>query len=167
MNINLYSAISFMTLIFFSSCASTQKLESTTPFVLAKTTCRPWTAGIKGGGSGMEVLFVMHKVDATELVFEGVYFRDDYAKLEDKGVAGKYHAKFTNKNKKPDIIMHADGRKEGGNTAPELNTVKVPFEIKPNEAVLVYTQSGTTKYFKVKDIKEVAPLIYPSARPRN
>ena len=66
---------------------------------------------------------------------------------------------FNNSNReKYDIIIDADRKKEINNKPPE--TVKIPFELKENEAVISYKEDGKTKYFKIENIKQVISEFY-------
>ena len=48
--------------------------------------------------------------------------------------------------------MHVDPRKEYGNKVPVLENI--PFDLKADEAVVVYSKNGETGYYKLQGVKE-------------
>ena len=67
--------------------------------------------------------------------------------------------------------MHADPTKEIGNQPPSLQKSEpadFPFELGKDEAVISYLENGKKKkfFYKIKEVKEMLPLVYPS-RPKN
>jgi hypothetical protein len=64
---------------------------------------------------------------------------------------GVYTARFNTGNK--DLIMSSDPVEEYANKLPQI-PVKVPFEIKSNEALVVFKENNKKKYYKITGIKE-------------
>ena len=90
------------------------------------------------------------------------YFRGKIADVSLKSNDGSWFAEANFKNTnmgKPDMVMHADSKKEVGNAPPKLNE-KIPFELQEDECVLSYLDGDKVKYFKLVGIKEKKPLIY-------
>ena len=61
---------------------------------------------------------------------------------------------FTFPNTKRDYILHENAKEEYGNKAPDV-TLKIPYELKKNEAMIRYTYSGTTRFYKIEKVEEV------------
>ena len=69
-------------------------------------------------------------------------------------------ANFKNQNReKPDMVMHADSKKEVGNKPP-MTKEKFPFELEADQCVLSFLDGDTVKYYKVKNIKEKKPKMF-------
>ena len=61
-------------------------------------------------------------------------------------------AYFDLPGKDEDFVMHVDLRKEYGNKVPVLENI--PFDLKADEAVVVYSKNGETGYYKLQGVKE-------------
>ena len=152
-----------------SGCSSQKKLETQTPFVLGGASYQEWMGGREASGTGSEVRIVLSRMNEEEVSFQNIYFRGKVAKVsvetEDTGMVAI--AKFS--GQKPDIVMHADPKKEVGNQPPDLNTqaaTEFPFELRKDEAVLSYLEDDKLKYTKITGVKQKPARIYPS-RPQN
>lgn len=150
------------------SCTSQKKLTTELPFEVGQATTQVWKGGMEASGSGNILKIPVSK----NVVVNTCYFRGAVtdAAIVKEGKQFYVVAKFTNKRSvKPDIIMHADGRKEVGNQPPALNTNtsdEIPFQLQADEAVLGFISGTTQQYVKIENIKELAPLLY-SSKPRN
>ncbi len=153
--------------IFFINCSTAQKLQSTAPVSLGDVYSQKWVAGVKGGGSGINLFIPISKKIPQNIQLDSVYFRGKAAKLE--AIEGKtilYVARFENTfNQKNDIVMSNDTKEEYGNESPSLQ-VNIPFDLKDSEAVVSYKEANKTKYFKIGNITDKLPEHYPSA-PQN
>lgn len=159
-------------LITLQGCSSQKKLESSAPFEVENATCQQWVGGKEASGSGFKLqIAVSGNIDSID--FREIFFRGAIMEIQieqdDRSLtlAGNY---FMEKVNKPDIIMHADPKKEAGNQPPRLD-VKAkdfPFELMPDEAVISFTKNGSDKlrYFKIGGIADKPSRIYPG-RPQN
>ena len=97
------------------------------------------------------------------VILKDFYFRGMKTSLEDVSTKnnGLYVANFINPTEK-EIILHKNHKKEAGNEPPQL-TKNFPFKLENNEGVVSYTENGTLKHYKVKNIIEKFPIHYPSA----
>ena len=157
-----------MVVIMFSSCSSSQKLQEKIPFTINSTTSQKWVAGVEAGGSGTDVVIYATGISTT-ITLDSLYFRGKKGSIEAITYNENIHykARFKDVNMvKPDIIMHADPKKEFGNQPPPLQE-KIPFELKEDEAILLYHVKGKAKYFKITGIKELETLFYPSSKPQS
>ncbi|WP_340201154.1 hypothetical protein [Ascidiimonas sp. W6] len=148
----------------FSNCAGSKKLQQEAPFSMGTVYAQKWVAGVKGGGSGINLGVPINNLP-KEIVLDSVYFRGMKAPLieevTDKGTL--YMARFkTDLNKKKDMISHVDPRKEVGNEPPSTPE-QIPFELGENEAVISYHHKGKIRYYKVENVKTKASIPFPSA----
>lgn len=134
-------------LVFMSlgSCSSQKKLVAEAPFSVNAPSCQTWVGGRPESGSGMMLTLPVEMGSATNLDFSEVYFRGQVTKASFETSKGKTIAtcKYNKSN---------------------TNKTEMPFELKPNEAVIGYTENGSkaVKYIKVTGVKEKLPLVYPS-----
>ena len=162
---NVFLMIIIMTS--FSHCSSAQKLQKEAPVTIGKVYYQHWVAGIQSGGSGVN-LFIPVKESLTEDVqLDSVFFKGKVSKLEVKPTnPNLFIGRFsTSGNQKKDIIMSDKPNAEYVNEGPKKKP-KIPFELKENECVVSYIEANKTKYFKVENIIEKQPQLYPSAPPK-
>ncbi|MCK7589560.1 hypothetical protein M0G43_03130 [Subsaxibacter sp. CAU 1640] len=161
--ISIKAASIFAIMIVVVGCSSAQKLQSSSPIDVEEVYFQKWVAGVKGGGSGID-LFIHSKNKATAIELDSVYFRGKAVKLEtikDENLiyVGRFKTEF---NKKQDIVMSSDPNEEYGNSVPNIPK-KIPFELKDSECVISYKQNGDIRYFKLENITEKPSQNYPSA----
>ena len=148
----------------FTNCSSAQKLQSTVPVTLGNVYCQKWVAGVKGGGSGIDLFIPIAKDMPLNIQLDSVYFRGKGVKLdriesENNMYVGRFVTAF---NSKKDIVMSDDMMDEYGNEKPSLNK-KPHFELNDSECVVSYKEGNEIKYFKVEAITEKSAQNYPSA----
>lgn len=120
-----------------------------------------WTAGVQGGGSGTGFTIEFKEKLPENIILEQLYFKKRKTKVTlYKDL--KYMASFINKPH-----LNQDGSIIEYDSQPMQVEIKYPFPIQDNEAILEYTCKNQKRYFKVKNVKEIPALEYPSARPRN
>ncbi len=139
----------------FTACASNKyKLEKDTPFKVKEAYFEKWTAGVKGGGSGLNIYFVLEKDDTEAFQINGIYLRESYSKLK-LGQPNTYQG-FVKTDDNSDSIP-VDGDLNNNNRNKQI---EIPFELKETEAVVVFTENGDKKYFKII-LEEKQPKYYP------
>ncbi|MEZ4792929.1 MAG: hypothetical protein R2783_05565 [Gelidibacter sp.] len=156
-----------MTLLFlFTDCSTAQKLQKKAPITIENVYCQKWTAGVKGGGSGINLFIPVSAEMPQTIQLDSVYFRGKAAKLEKtKAQNILYVGRLeTNFNSKQNIIMSSDPNEEYGNEPPKLEK-KIPFDLNDSECVVSFKEGGETKYFKIENITEKPSQNYPSAPP--
>ena len=141
-------------------------LQKSIPFNIVSVFAQPWTAGQKGGGSGINVQMTIQNINQKEITLKDFYFRRKKTAIEDISTNnnGLHVARFINSEEK-EVVMHHAHEKEAGNEPPKLYK-KNPFMLEKNEGVISYTENGKLKYFKIENIIEKFPNYYPSA-PQN
>ncbi|WP_179337554.1 hypothetical protein [Winogradskyella ludwigii] len=119
------------------------------PFNVNSVYFQEWYAGIKVGGTGINMFLPITDL-ADDIKIDRVYFRNLTAELSKQ--KGKYFARL--KNTSPYYTFKKS-------EAP----ADYPFKLKDNECVVSYIQNGTTKYYKIKVLNEVAGTYYKDGPP--
>jgi hypothetical protein len=134
-----------LSVILFSSCAGNKGLQEKAPAQFQQAYTTTDAASVK--------LFIpVSAIQADRVELDSVYFRGRKAALElHPERPGVYMANFD--TGKPDIIMHEDPREEYGNKVP-VAPEKVPFDLDEDEAVIVFTENNTTKFYKLTGIDQ-------------
>lgn len=134
-----------LSVILFSSCAGNKGLQEKAPAQFQQAYSTTDAASVK--------LFIPVSAIQTDRVeLNSVYFRGRKAPLEmNPERPGLYMANFN--TGKPDMVMHEDPREEYGNKVPEA-PAKVPYELDDDEAVIVFTENNTTKFYKITGIEQ-------------
>ncbi len=151
--------------ILFSSCGGSKsnnenvKITINPPFTISKTYSQKWVAGLKGGGSGTNLIIEFSSV-SEGIDFNKIYFRGKVIEATSKKqnqIVGYFKTEMNH-----DVIMDSEISKEAANTPPQ----KLPFQLEENEAVISYTESGKIHYFKITNIEEKEMLAYPQTNPK-
>jgi len=141
-----------------SSCKSTQ-LDNNPPFKISGATYNNWVGG-QPGISGTRV--IINYTSTEEISFDKIYFQkkegqiDEYKRDGKTFIIGRIN---TSNRKEKEFIMDINPKKEVNNQPPQEATI--PFDLKDNEAVIVYTYKGKTYNFKVTGIKQTESDFYP------
>ena len=139
-------------LLGFSQCVSSKeisnKLHINTAFSIEKAIYTDWVGGVKGGGSGTNVIVTIKDIDSNNIEVDSLYFRGRKVKVEIKG--SSYIGRFNSSlNQRQDKVLHSDSQKEFGNQVPKRET-EIPFELEKDEAVISYREKGKLKFYKIK-----------------
>lgn len=148
----------------FSQCSTAQKLQKTMPTEFGDVYCQKWVAGVRGGGSGLN-LFI--PVGDSSVLLDSAYFREKSIKLEVRETTEGllYVGRFkTDLNSQKDLILSSDPNQEYANKLPAIEK-NIPFELKDDECVVTYKQGDKTRYYKISNVKQQEPLNYPMASP--
>ncbi|MEZ4856918.1 MAG: hypothetical protein R2812_10640 [Gelidibacter sp.] len=164
LKITSFSLVMLTILASFSQCTSTQKLQKSVPIAFSEVYFQRWTAGVEGGGSGINLYIELASELPKNIQLDSVYFRGKAAKFETKPqnkllYIGRFKTEF---NPSKDLIMSNDSLNEYGNEM-SVNIKKLPFNLKENEGIISYKEGKNTKYYKVENIVEKRVLNYPSA----
>lgn len=129
-------------------CASNKEIATTfeqeAPFTVKPVVFQEWYAGIKVGGTGINVFLPISDVKGN-IVFDEVYFRNLRGKLIKK--EDNYIAVLKNPSR-----LYTFKKAE--------KPADYPFDLKDNECVVSYIQNGQTKYHKIITLNEVAGTYY-------
>ena len=143
---HLFSSLSFL-LVFtmFTGCGSNQNLQEKAPASFQQVY-------YTRDASAMKLYIPVSSIQTERVAFNSVYFQDRKADLElDTIRPGRFVAIFP--LGKPDLIMSSDPREEYGNKVRSI-PVDAPFKIKNDEAILVFTERGDIKFYKLTGIEE-------------
>jgi hypothetical protein len=148
-------------LLGFSQCGSCKetsyKVQSKTPFSIEKATYNDWIAGIKGGGSGTNVIVTIKDLDANNVVIDSMYFRGQKVKVEVKN--SNYIGRFNSDlNQRQDKVLHSDSQKEFGNQVPIMEK-EFPFDLENDEAVISYKEKNKLNFYKIQ-LEKGEDLLY-------
>jgi len=124
-----------------------------------------WVAGVKDGGSGIDLYINKSVVGNKKLIT--AYFKGKSVEFSPKTKGSNvYIARFKGKvNQVNDINMEAVAINEYGNKAP-VKKDSIPFELSVNDALISYLENNNLKYLILTNIPKKESLAYPSA-PRN
>ena len=134
-------------------CASSKDIittfEKPTSFKVKPVYFQEWYAGIKVGGTGINIFLPITDV-AENIEIDRVYFRNLSAKLTKKD--GKYMSLL--KNKSPNSKFKS--------TEASAN---YPFTLSDNECAISYIENRKTKYLKIVGINQVAATYHKNGLP--
>jgi hypothetical protein len=154
----------FLAIFFAQNCSQKAKmmdLQEKIPAAIEYVYFQRWVGGqeLTGSGTNFEIKFKDRLPQNYRL--KKVYFQNSEATFE----SDKYNIFVAHFYQKPktDIILEGDSKKEYANKVPE--TTKAKFELKPDEAILEFTNGSKTEQFKISKIEEREMIAYPSARP--
>ena len=112
-----------------------------------------WIAGVKNGGSGINIFIPVTNLK-TNITLDSLYFRGNKVLLETKP---------NNPNLFVGRILTEANQNEDFSPNTEEET---SFDLKENEAVIIYTENDKMKYYKIENIKEKQTEYFPSAPPK-
>jgi hypothetical protein len=140
---------------------STLNQDDTTtcfPQKIAAVYYQKWVGGIKGAGGGTHFHIKFKKPLLATIQLGKIYFQQQEATVQ-KESEGVYVAHFRKDPNPNDFILNANPTTEYGNEPPIITKPK--FDLKPNEAILEYTENNKKRFFKIKKIKEIPMIAYP------
>src|SRR5690606_30851600 len=154
------------TVMSLSNCANGKKLQEEAPVALQEVYYVTHRAQDDSNDRRLNLYIPVEDSELSKVRLDSVYFmgrKSDIVPSDEKN--GLYVAYFEVAGKNRDIVMHADPKKEFGNQVPLLE--KIPFELKNDEAVVVYTRNGEQLYFKIQGIVERASAGGEIKKPEN
>ena len=116
-----------------------------------------WVAGIKGGGAGYNLIFVIK--EPKDIVLDSVYFKKWKVKLLSDKI--HHYSAIINDGSNNMADHPVSGTIQMENES-ELAT-DTPFELEENEAVISYLEGSSRKYYKLI-LKEAQILTRPQIR---
>lgn len=134
-----------------TKCASV-KMENNHPFKIKSASYSHVTGGLKGSYNSTNL--IINFTAEKPVDFKKVYFQNKITKAvveqqnDKQYITARYKTSF---NDRKDLILHADPKKEFGNT-PSAPTEEFPFELKENEAMVSYVIGEKIHYIKVESI---------------
>ncbi|MBR9913507.1 MAG: hypothetical protein GYB32_01565 [Algicola sp.] len=151
----------------FSRCSTAQKLQKEAPLDIGDVYFQRWTGGVKGAGSGLNIFI---PTEQSAVILDSVYFREKVAKLEltETDDSHLYIGRFKTAFNEPDtdLVLSSDQKEEYSNQLPKKKQ-ELPFEISDTECIVSYRKGEKQYYFKISNIQEKEPLLYPSTPPNH
>ncbi|MGM0933611.1 MAG: hypothetical protein ACQEWD_09225 [Bacteroidota bacterium] len=136
---------SIVLLSILSSCGSNKELQERAPAQFNEVYYSETE-------DGLDLYIPVSVIQESRVQLESVYFRGMHSPLQlDEEQSNLYVASFATGN--VDRVMHVDPKEEYGNKAPQIPE-ESPFEIKEDEAILVFKQNDKIKYYKLTGIEE-------------
>ncbi|WP_299524293.1 hypothetical protein [Winogradskyella sp.] len=149
----IYAIVFVISLLLTFQCASSKvadvKFEEQTPFTVKPVIFQEWYAGIKVGGTGINVFIPISDVNKG-IVFDEIYFRNLKGKL-------------VKKNEEYMAVLKNPSRHYTFKVAEKPSDY--PFNLDKDECVISYIENGQTKYHKIKTLNEVAGTYYENGPP--
>ena len=134
-------------------CASPKEVTTTfivpTSFKVKSVYFQEWYAGIKVGGTGVNV-FVPVVNKRSNITIDSIYFRNLKGKLVVKD--DRYFAML--KNNSPYYTFKRNEKSDD-----------YPFTLSDKECAISYVENGETKYLKITKVKEVEGTYYENGPP--
>ncbi len=132
----------------FTQCASSQKMDKIAPIEIKNAYFEKWKSDSDSGFT------IYISVDENSTVtLKHVYFKHKKIVLVKENNTSSYIGKHTYTKNDKDLIMAADPKKEFGNTLP-AGIQRIPYRLKANECVIVYTKEGVEGHFKIENVPE-------------
>ena len=123
-------------------CSNQYKFKKNPNLVFEESYYESWVAGVKGGGSGLNIHLTLEKKLKKNLEIEGIYFKQKYCKLN-----------VQKENKYSGYILTSHNRDSNSEEAIKVTDEKeitnIPFTLEGNEAVLVYLENKKRSYLKL------------------
>ncbi len=146
-----------------NSCKSTRSIhfQSKIPFQIESPYYQPWSSGVQGGGSGIDVILPIKNLNA--IVPDSIHFQGQRTKavVQQQIIVGHIN---TNNNKQQDIILSNEPLEELNNQLLPLNN-STPFKIENNACVLSYLMKGKRYYCKIENLERRLKISYPLFSP--
>lgn len=122
---------------------------------ITKATYQEWVAGVKGGGSGIQIELQLKQPLDVAIELDSIYFKGYASKLEktpQNSLVYLAHIKTTlNSGSKPLLVDEPTNK---------LNEVLVPVT-KPGEALLGIIQFGKRQFINIGALEKKETLLFP------
>ena len=154
-NIYLFSFVLFLIMI---GCKS-QNLETSAPFEIGEKTYFYWVGGQKGTQG--TTITLEGETTSSNISFSKVYFQNhEYDVVPQFNGNDFVIAATMSEFHKADRIMSGDPVAEYGNRPPQIPK-KIPFDLKNDEAVILYSVNGQESYHKISEVKKLETIYRP------
>ncbi len=144
--------------IIMVGCKS-QNLATPAPFDIDEKTYFNWVGG-RQGTEGTTIRLV-GRTQSLNISFSKLYFQNhEYDIVPEFNNQGFLIEGTFSKFEEKDLIMHKDPKAEYTNQPPKFEK-KIPFDLKDDEAVLLYSVNGMEGYRKISGIKQIDKVYMP------
>lgn len=148
--------IRILIMLLFVACSGAKnqyKIEKKPIMMLKEAYYQSYVAGVRGGGSGINIFLELDRKNSNEVELNGLYFRKKYTALKPQG-SNKYQAYIKGKsNWKTDeeVFVFKNQKKKIKESKKEE---EFPFTLDVNEAIIAFVHKGKLKYAKVRLVKK-------------
>lgn len=149
----------FVLTMSMSECNS-KKLEPNPPFQVDNAYAQKWMAGVAQGGSGINVVVPVSKMEA-DVTLEWVYYMGHKVALATKPGDDSVYVGHIVFKAKEDMTMSDESNGEYGNPVPEVGEHN-QFKLKEDELVVGYTYQGKSMLSKFQGVMQKEQQNYPS-----
>ncbi len=149
--------IIFTIFLSFTQC-KTQSVQKDIPFTVNEKTYFKWAGG-KKGDQGLTIKIVGN-FDTTNLAFSNIFFQNHKYKVVPEIRSNTFTLIGNRSSLKQDLNMSGNSIDEYGNKLPNLDK-DFPFDLQKDEAVIEYSVSQQTFFFKVTGVKQLETVYYP------
>ncbi len=129
-----------------TQCATSQKIDNKPPMQTENAYFQEWSTETNGAG-----FTVFISVKDPELKLQHAYFLNKKIALTKDPNKAEYSGSYTYPKKGKDLVMSSDPKEEFKNTLP-AGIERIPFKLKDNECVIVYTKDGKEGHFKIDNL---------------
>ena len=145
--------IFLMSVLFLAIGCKTQSLETSAPFSIDEKVYFDWVGG-KKGTQGTTVRF-RGKTSSLNISFSKIFFQNrEYGVVPQFNSEGfLLEASFSEMTEPVDIMGTNPAIEKALN--PPKEEKKIPFDLKDDEAIILYSINGREGYHKVTAIKEL------------
>ncbi|MCA0933047.1 hypothetical protein LCM02_11335 [Lutimonas saemankumensis] len=136
-----------------------QSVETSAPFEINEKSYFQWISG-KQGTKGTTIR-VEGRVKSLNVSFSKLYFQNNEYDVvpqfrDNIFVVEGTSSEFRNR----ELILSKDPADEYGNQ-PSIPKKKIPFDLKDDEAILLYTVNGLEGFYKISDIVKLDQVYKP------
>ena len=147
----------FILLLNFTSC-KTQNVKKEVPFTVTEKTYFNWAGG-KKANQGITIK-IAGTYETTNLYISNIYFQNQKFEVTPEINGNTFTLVGNISNLKQDMNMSGNSLDEYGNKPPKIEK-DFPFDLKKDEAVIEYSISQQTYFFKVTGVKQLETVYYP------
>lgn len=138
-------------------CANKYQFEEQSALDFSESYYQRWTAGVKGGGSGINIYLTLKSdvnLDSENIQIEGIYFKEFYTELQFYPPTKFQGAIKTKANSKDAFELLQGGSVDKDSTEDVKEKNETPFQLENDEAVISYKEKGVQKYVKITLVKK-------------
>ena len=126
-----------------------------------------WVAGVRGGGSGINVHVTLDKDVDEGVSMERLCYRGKWAKLQNKRKRRLFVAYFqgdANREEERHVLLGDGGQSQTSERSAVGKEEDAP-ELKEDEALITYTIQGKLRELKVDKVRAERMIPYPECPP--
>lgn len=154
----------FLPILFFWQCQLPKvSFQKNPDFQIKEVYAQDFTGG-QPGNSGTNV--IMQVIYQENIIPDSLYYQNRVSVIDVKSTASEvlWVGRFQKITRKV-INLQENPNDEVSIPVPEMENF--PFELKNEEAVLLYHDKEKSYYFKITGIKQKERVFFPTARPQN